>query len=140
MPNLLAKNSKIHGMGCYAGRDFKKGEIVGEYTGEWITNDEADDRYEDVEETYLFEIDDETCIDAMNDPNPVKYINHSCDPNCESDQKGQRIFIIALRSIKEGEELCYDYNLQVDPEDEDPCACNCGSPQCRGDMKDPDPE
>lgn len=135
MPDLLVKNSKIHGTGCYAGKDFRKGEIVGEYTGEWITNEEADDRYEDVEETYLFVIDDDTCIDAMNDPNPVKYINHCCEPNCESDQKGNRIFIIAIKDIKKGDELTYDYNLETDPEDDDPLTCNCKAGTCRGTMK-----
>lgn len=129
---LIVKSSRIHGTGCYAGRDFRKGEIIGEYTGERISHDEADNRYEEWEMTYLFIVDDEI-IDATHDKNPVKYINHSCDPNCESEQDGKQILIRAIKRIREGDELTYDYCL--DAEDDDPCVCRCGAKGCRGTMK-----
>ncbi len=132
MPNLIAKESRIDGTGCYAGKDFKKDDVIGEYTGEHINEEEADERYEDEEKTYLFDIGDGDYIDAMHEDNPIKYINHSCDPNCESEQDGKRILIRALRDITAGEELTYDYHLIVDEDDEDDHTCRCGSPHCRG--------
>ncbi len=132
---LLVKKSAIQGFGCFARRPFRKGEVIGEYTGERLPEEEADDRYGEEGHTYLFITDDGTCIDATHEPNPVKYINHCCDPNCESIERDGRVFIRALRDIKAGEELHYDYNLQVDEDDDDPCTCFCGSPKCRGTMK-----
>lgn len=134
--DLIVKDSPIAGKGCFAGKDFKKGDIVGEYTGEIITGEEADARYEDRDMTYLFDIEDDLYIDGDTEANPVKYINHSCEGNCEVDQQGKRVFIRAVRNIKKGDELSYDYNLQVDPDDDDPYTCNCGSKHCRGTMKD----
>ncbi len=132
MVDLLLGESRISGTGCYAGRAFAKGEIVAEYTGERLTEAEADARYPVQVATYLFVTDDRTVIDATDDPNPAKYINHSCDPNCETIERDGRIFIRALREIAEGEELSYDYNLES--EDEEPCSC--GSLNCRGTMKE----
>lgn len=126
--------SGIAGTGCFAAARLRKGRVVGEYTGERLSHDEADRRYADAAETYLFTVDDLEVIDATPDPNPVKYINHSCDPNCESEQDGRRIFIRALRDIEPGEELTYDYCLEVDEAEEDPCTCRCGAPACRGTM------
>jgi hypothetical protein len=83
----------------------------------------------------LFTIDEKRVINGIKGGS-AKYINHSCDPNCEAVQDGDRIFIEALRSIKQGEELSYDYHLQVDGKITDKVrkkyACFCGSPKCRG--------
>jgi uncharacterized protein len=133
--HVYAAPSKIIDTGCYAAKDFKKGEIIGDYTGEIITEAEADKRYADAPKFYLFELGNKRYIDGATDDNPLKYINHSCEGNCESDQDGDRIFIYALRDIKKGEELTYDYNLQVDPTDTDPYECLCGAATCRGTMK-----
>ncbi len=135
MDALRAAKSPIAGTGCFANKSFKKGQVVGEYTGEIIDDDEADSRYGDEEMTYLFDIGRGRYIDGDTDDNPVKYINHSCDPNCESEQDGKRIFIVALRDIKKGEELTYDYHLQVEEDDEDPYTCRCGARECRGTMR-----
>lgn len=128
---LIVKKSRIHGSGCYAARDFEEGEVVGEYTG---TLRHIDDAEELEGLTYLFTIDEERVIDATRSRNPAKYINHSCEPNCESEQDEERIFIRAIRPIKKGEEVTYDYNL--DSEDEEPCSC--GAPTCRGTMRGED--
>ncbi len=125
--------SVIQGTGCYAGRDIRKGELIGEYTGERISEDEADKRYEEIEHTYLFQLDDGQVIDAMHDPNPVKYINHSCDPNCEAFEEDGKILIYAMRDITEGEELHYDYSLVAD-DDDTGLDCSCGAKHCRGTM------
>jgi uncharacterized protein len=127
--------SPIAGTGCFATALIKKGEVIGDYTGPIISSEEADKRYHNREMTYLFDLGDGRYIDGDTDTNPLKYINHSCDGNCESDQDGDRIFIYALRTIKPGEELTYDYNLQVEPDETDPFTCHCGSKKCRGTMK-----
>ncbi len=134
MTGLLVMESAIEGRGCYAARSFEPGEIVGEYTGERITDDEAERRYAHEEKTYLFLLDSGMCIDAMHDPNPIKYINHCCEPNCESIERDDRIFIRAVKPIKPGEELTYDYSLESD--DDDPLPCACGSKNCRGTMRE----
>ena len=134
---LVAGPSNIIGTGCFAAVDFKKGDIVGEYTGERIGDEEADKRYDGQEMTYLFYVDDDKYIDAQNDPNPVKYINHSCSPNCESEQDEDRIFIRAVRDIAAGEELTYDYCLLVDEDDDDEYMCKCDTKNCRKTMRAP---
>ena len=88
---LEALKSLIEGTGCYTTTPIKKGDIAGEYTGPIISHPDADQEYSASEATYLFIIDEERVIDATHDPNPVKYINHSCDPNCESDQRAERL-------------------------------------------------
>jgi SET domain-containing protein len=60
------------------------------------------------------------------------FINHSCDPNCESDAIDGRVFIVAIRDIAAGEELTYEYNL-FDSDDDD-ADCYCGAAKCRGTM------
>lgn len=124
--------SRIAGTGCFAARDFKKGELIGEYTGERISADEASERYADTTVTYLFALEDGTHIDARPVDNPVKYINHACDPNCESDEEEGRIFIRTIRPIRKDEELTMDYNLEVDESERDLHPCNCGAAGCRG--------
>jgi len=81
--------------------------------------------------TYLFGIGDgDMVIDGFG---TGMFLNHSCDPNCESENRGDRIFVIATRDIAAGEELVYEYNL-YDSDLEDTCDCYCGAPQCRGTM------
>jgi SET domain-containing protein len=132
---IIVKESSIEGTGIFAARDIKQGELIGEYTGDIITQDEADKRYEHEEKTYLFDIGDNQCIDAMYVNNPLKYVNHSCDPNCDDRQEGKRIFYYAKRNIVEGEELTVDYQLIVDEDEKDAFGCNCKSRDCRGTMR-----
>jgi uncharacterized protein len=134
--HIRAGPSRIAGTGCFATKDIKKGETIGDYTGEIIDEAEASRRYDEAEKFYLFTLGDGRYIDGATDENPIKYINHSCDGNSESDQEGDRVYIYALRDIKCGEEITYDYNLQTDPEDDDPYTCHCGAKNCRGTMKE----
>lgn len=103
------------------------GAHIVEYTGERITPDEADVRYENRDDTYLFGLDDEKYV--IDGDGVAAFINHSCDPNCESDEIEGHVWIIALRDIAAGEELTYDYCL-FDGDDESPCCC--GAQSCRG--------
>ena len=141
-PLYKVTRSKVHGYGAFATRDVKKGEVLDEYLGDRITHAQADKRYEDHDEndnhTFLFIVDKKTVIDAGIGGNDARFINHKCDPNCESEIKKGRVFIIATKKIAKGEELGYDYQIgreKDDPENVDEIyACRCGSPKCRGTM------
>ena len=134
------RRSSIQGRGAFALRDIPAGKRLIEYTGERISADEASRRYDDSRakrhHTFLFELDDERCIDAQDIGSDARYINHSCAPNCEALQVGRRIFIHSLVAIAKGEELVYDYQYVVDgPLDAETrklYACRCGAATCRG--------
>ena len=137
---FIARRSGIHGRGVFATAKIGKGERIIEYVGERITHKEADKRYADLHEysphTFLFLVNDRIVIDATYGGNTARWINHSCQPNCEIEQEGERIFIDAVRDIRPGEELTYDYNLVLE-ERHTPAAkkahpCFCGSRRCRG--------
>jgi SET domain-containing protein len=145
-PLFVVKESGIHGRGVFATKDIKKGKPVIEYQGEHISQEIANERFEEKDDvhhhTVLFTIDDDTVIDASSKGNEARFINHSCDPNCEAIQYGRRIFIESLRPIKKGEELTYDYHLQVDkPHTKKKLqqyVCHCGAKNCRGTQVDLD--
>jgi SET domain-containing protein len=127
---LIIRSSSIHAAGCYTTRAVKKGQRVCEYDGPRFTKDQADERYADREITYLFSCGNAgVVIDGFG---IAMFINHSCDPNCESDDVDGRVFIVAIRDIAAGEELTYEYNL-YDSDDADG-DCYCGAKQCRGTM------
>lgn len=146
-PLVKARNSKIHGRGVYAIAPIKKGARVIEYLGDRISHAEADRRYEQKDEddghTFLFIASSRTVIDAGVGGNDARFINHSCNPNCETVIEGSRVFIDAIRNIKPGEELGYDYQLTWestdDPEELALYACRCGAKRCRGTMLDREP-
>lgn len=146
-PLVEARNSAIHGRGVYAVAPIKKGTRVLEYLGERISHGEADDRYEkkgdDGGHTFLFIASNRTVIDAGTNGNDARFINHSCNPNCETVIENSRVFIDAIRTIKPGEELGYDYQLTWESTDDATelalYACRCGAKQCRGTMLDKEP-
>ena len=137
--------SKIHGRGVIATRDIPAGERLIEYVGDVITPREADERYPWDEDkphhTFLFSVNNRKIIDAAHHGNMARWINHSCDPNCEADEDEGRVFIKALRNIQAGEELNYDYGLIIDErytrklKAEYPCWC--GAYSCRGTLLAP---
>jgi uncharacterized protein len=127
---LVIRSSSIHAAGCYTTRAIKKGMRVCEYDGPRFTKDEADERYADRDITYLFSCgEDDTVIDGFG---IAMFINHSCDPNCESETMDGRVFVMAIRNIAAGEELTYEYNL-YDSDDAEQ-NCYCGAKKCRGTM------
>lgn len=146
-PLVEARNSPIHGQGVYALVPIKKGARIIEYLGERISHAEADRRYEvkvdDDGHTFLFIASNRTVIDAGVDGNDARFINHHCDPNCETVIEGSRVFIDAIRNIKAGEELGYDYQLTWESTDEPEelalYECRCGAKKCRGTMLDREP-
>ena len=138
--------SAIQGTGAFATRRIRKGARIIEYVGERITQDEADVRYDDEamerHHTFLFNLDDNTVLDAGTVHNESRYINHSCDPNCQALIDKGHIYIYALRTIEPGEELVYDYAYErtpdMGPESDALYVCRCGSPKCRGTILAPE--
>lgn len=128
---LIVRSSSLHGAGVYTTAPIRKGARVLEYTGPRMTRRQSEGMYSDSEVTYLFTMDDQkTIIDGFG---MAAFVNHSCDPNCESDQIGDSIWILARRAIAANEELTYDYCLwDAEPDDEAPCYC--GTKNCRGTM------
>ena len=121
--------SHIDGKGVFAAQPIKKGTRIIEYTGEKISRQEATERVAHGN-VYVFFFDIHYDIDGNTPKNRARYINHSCDPNCESDIIEGRIWIIALRDIRTGEELSYDYGLDLEGYGHRPC--RCGAKNCCG--------
>ena len=145
--SLAVRRSGIHGKGVYATAPIRKGSRIIEYTGRhlpWkIAMDLPPHRPEEPYHTFLFSLDNGDVIDAGQGGNASRWINHSCDPNCETTEEENRIFVDALRSIRAGEELFYDYKIvpaeRRTKKLEKEFACHCGSPKCRGTMIEPRP-
>ncbi len=143
-PKIVVRNSRIHGRGVYAARRIDGGERIAEYKGERISWAEADSRPpsdpEDPYHTFFFSLSDgEHVIDGSVGGNSSRYINHSCAPNCETEESDDgRIFVVALRDIRRGEEIVYDYCLiigeRLTPTLKRQYACRCGAKDCRGTM------
>ena len=144
-PRIQVRRSGIHGKGVFAVAPMAAGEIVVEYTGEVISWPEALRRHphdpSNPDHTFYFHVDDERVIDGKFGGNAAKWINHGCDPNCEADEIGERVFVKALRDISPGEELNYDYGLVLEGRHtakiKKQFECRCGAPTCRGTMLAP---
>ena len=146
-PLYIVRTSEIHGRGVFALRRIRKGTRILEYTGERISNKEADRRYDDTKmkrhHTFLFTLDSKTVIDGAlkTGGGDASFINHSCEPNCEAVITGKKIFIHALHTIEPGTELAYDYKYERtgknDAKLEKFYICKCGAPNCRGSIMQP---
>ena len=127
------KKSKIDNNGLYANQDIKKGTKIIEYKGKIITSkqSEVNPKYDNSKAIYLFNINKKYDLDGDFKFNTARLINHSCDPNCEVLGKGLKIWIHAMKDIKRGEELTYDYGFSFD-KDFRQYPCRCGSKNCAG--------
>lgn len=149
MSNKIAqRNSKIHGQGVFATAPIKAGEAVVEYKGKLRTHKEVDEEYggQDTGHTFLFILNEAYVIDANIGGNVARWLNHGCSPNCQAfviehaskDPLKDKVVIEAMRDIGVGEELTYDYDIQIaEPITEEErrlWACHCGSPECTGTM------
>lgn len=130
---LIIRSSSIHAAGCYTTTPIRKGVRVAEYTGRRIKKEEADEIFENSKVTYLFGLGDGSVV--IDGHGVAMFINHSCDPNCETSEVKGRIWIKSIRPIAAGEEITYDYCL-YDGENEE-ADCNCGARHCRGTMYSP---
>ena len=128
-PLVSFRKSKIQGTGGFAKVDIRRGKRIVEYDGPRISPAEAQALLERGN-AYIFTLNDEVAIDGWVRWNPARFINHSCEPNCESRIVRERVWLYALRSIKSGEELTYDYGYSLDDAEANPC--RCGAPSCVG--------
>ena len=127
------KNSKIDKKGLYANQNIKKGTKILEYKGKIISvkKSETDPKFDNKKAIYLFNINKRFDLDGNFKFNTARLINHSCEPNCEVFGEGLKIWIYAIKNIKKGEELSYDYGFNFD-EDFKNYPCKCGSRNCVG--------
>ena len=128
---LIVRSSDVHAAGVFTTAPIKNGRKVVEYTGPRITKEEGDKVYEKRDITYLFAVGKGSRV--IDGHGIAMFINHSCDPNCETDEIDGKIWILAIRDIRPGEELTYDYNL-FDGEENDPALCHCKAKHCRGSL------
>jgi len=136
------KKSKIHGIGITASTDIKKSKKIIQYIGDKITKKEGDKRSaerirryinkKNEGSVYIFELNKTYDIDGSPLYNKARYINHSCDPNCEVDIIKNEIWISSIKGIRKGEELNYDYGYLFDEDDYSDHICKCGSIKCIG--------
>lgn len=123
-PYIYRKKSGIHNYGVFAAKDIPAGERVVQYTGQKMTYAVAEKK---PNQDYLFELNSRYQIDGRN---IARYVNHSCDPNCDSDVTGGKIWIIAWRDIEKGEEITYNYGYTIKEGLKYPCLC--GQKNCIG--------
>jgi len=121
--------SAIHGIGGFAKADIAAGTRVIKYVGEKITKAESLRRCESANE-YIFSLDDTHDLDGNVTWNPARFLNHSCDPNCETEPDGGRIWIVARCGIRAGEEITFNYGYDLEDYREHPC--RCGASDCIG--------
>jgi SET domain-containing protein len=141
MHSYVVKDSGVHGKGVFASRKIGAGACIIEYRGERITLDEADRRAEankhPINHTYFFSVSDGRVIDGGCRGNEARFINHSCEPNCEAiEHEDGRVYIYSLCDIARGEELTYSYPLIYEGRHTAAIkrlfACSCGTPGCTG--------
>ncbi len=122
-PKKVQVKKSSAGLGLFAAAPFQKGEQIIEYTGEIISEAEANRRGG----KYLFELNEHSTIDGKGRDNIARYINHSCKPNCypELNEDETRVFIFAKRKIAPGEELTYDYGTDYYKQIIEPLGCRC---------------
>ena len=135
------KKSPLHGSGLFAACNIKKGEQVIEYIGDKVTKREGDKRADKQIKkaeknkkngmVYVFELNKKYDIDGGVTRNSARFINHSCDPNCEVEITDNRIWISSIKRIKKYTELTYNYGYTFDTDYEEHI-CKCGSKKCVG--------
>lgn len=126
---LEFRGSRIHGMGAFARRTIPEGTYVIEYVGEKISKEEAERRC-DENNYYIFIYDDEYDLDGSVDWNLARWINHSCEANCETMDDEGHIWIVATRRIQRGEEVSFNYCYDLEEYEDHPC--RCGADSCVG--------
>jgi hypothetical protein len=129
MSVVRVRPSSIHGLGGFAAGDLPAGARVIEYVGEKISKAESLRRCQ-AGNPCLFSLDAETDLDGNAPWNPARFLNHSCAPNCDAELIGGRIWIVARRRIRAGEELTFNYGYDLQDYREHPC--HCGAPDCVG--------
>jgi SET domain-containing protein len=134
---IEVRESGVHGRGVYTAEFIPRGTRIIEYIGQHVSWENAPNE-ENNPHTFNFGLESGEVINPEIGGNEARWINHCCDPNCEAIEEDNRIFICAMRDIEAGEELFYDYAMEIDEpiteESKKEFACHCGSPKCRGTM------
>ena len=127
------KKSNIDKKGLYASKNIKSGTKIIEYIGKLISKKETETnpKFDNEKDIYLFNLNSKYDLDGDYNWNTARLINHSCNPNCEVEGKGLKLWITAIKDIKKGEELSYDYGFGYDG-DYKQFPCKCGSQNCVG--------
>ena len=127
------KKSNIDNRGLYANADIKDGTKIIEYKGKIVTKKEVEEnsKFDNEKAIYLFNLNKRYDLDGDFKYNTARLINHSCNPNCEVAGVGLKVWVYAIRDIKKGEELSYDYGFGYDEFYKD-FPCRCGSKNCVG--------
>ena len=133
MKYYKVRKSNIDNRGLCASRNIKKDTIIIHYKGKLISKKETEKnpKYDNEKAIYLFNLNSRYDLDGDFEHNTARLINHSCNPNCEVAGKGLKLWIYALRDIKKGEELSYDYGFSYDENYKD-FVCKCGERNCCG--------
>jgi len=139
---LSTRESPRHGLGVFATALIRRHALVIEYAGEVISHAEAERRYPSAddtaqpEHTYVLQLDEDRVVDANVGGNDARFINHACEPNVEPITIGDQVWLVALRDIVAGEELGYDYAIELDERHTAAAKrrfpCRCGGALCRG--------
>ena len=127
------KKSKIDKNGLYASCNIKKGTKIIEYKGKIISvnKSKTDPKFDNEKAIYLFNINKRFDLDGDFKFNIARLINHSCNPNCEVFGEGLKVWVYAMKDIRKGDELSYDYGFSYD-ENFKQFPCNCRSENCVG--------
>ena len=128
-PGLVIRKSKINGKGCFATRTFPRGKKIAEYTGERISDLEAQKRARTRRHLRICDIDGRWSLDGSYGGNGTHYINHSCEPNAYMRIVYGHVLFFARRDILPGEEITVDYEQTLLPDSK---RCHCGAGNCRG--------
>ena len=149
---IVTRRSAIHGNGMFAAADIPAGTRLIQSKGKLLTHAESDELYgdgADTGHTFLFSLNDDYVIDANQQGNSARWINHGCAPNCEAvvdedengDPRRDRVFIESIRDVRKGEELTYNYGIVLGVPHTRAMkriwACRCGAPKCTGTMLQP---
>ena len=134
---IEVRESGVHGRGVYAKQSIPEGTRIIEYTGQRVSWESAPNDENDPH-TFNFGLESGAVINPEIGGNDARWINHCCDPNCEAIEEDDHVFIYAMRDIEPGQELFYDYALEIDePTTEElmqEFECHCGAACCRGTM------
>ena len=128
-PLIQFRNSTIHGTGGFALTAIPNETQLVEYLGRKIDKQESLRQCE-LDNPYIFSLDDQFDLDGNVEWNPARLLNHSCSPNAEAQDIDGRIWIVAVRDIQPGEEITFNYNYDLVDYKEHPCCC--GAPNCVG--------
>jgi hypothetical protein len=130
---IKKSNIDRNGRGLYATQDIKEGARIIDYVGKIITNKQTEEsqKFDNAKPIYLFNLNSKYDLDGDFSWNTARLINHSCINNCDYNGTGLKLWIVAIKDIKKGEELTCDYGFGYD-EDYKQFPCKCSSKNCCG--------